>query len=71
MLAYGGKYDVSPGKVVHHIEWSGRRLGTDQVKFYKIDGDTLTLTTEPNKSPIDGRDGIGILTFARVRDSRP
>ena len=73
MLAYGGTYDVSPGKVVHHIdiEWNGKRLGTDQVRFYTIEGDTLSIKTEPNKSPVDGREGVGILTFSRVRASRP
>jgi len=69
MLAYGGTYTVSPGKVVHHIDiqWDGRRLGTDQVRFYTIAGDTLSIRTEPNKSPIDGREGVGILTFERVK----
>ena len=73
MLAYGGTYDVSPGKVVHHIdiEWDGKRIGTDQVRLYAIDGETLSLKTEPNKSPVDGREGIGVLTFSRVRASRP
>jgi hypothetical protein len=73
MLAYGGTYTVSPGKVVHHIdiEWDGRRLGTDQVRFYTIEGDTLLLKTEPNKSPIDGREGVGILTFERVKGPKP
>jgi hypothetical protein len=30
-------------------------------------GDTLSLKTEPNKSPVDGREGVGILTFERVK----
>jgi len=69
MLAYGRTYTLSPGKVVHHIdiEWDGRRLGTDQIRFYTIEGDKLVIKTEPNKSPIDGREGVGILTFERVR----
>ncbi|SAK67842.1 hypothetical protein AWB80_03357 [Caballeronia pedi] len=73
MLAYGGTYSVSPGKIVHHIdiEWDGRRVGSDQVRFYTIDGDTLSIKTEPNKSPVDEREGIGILTFERVKGSRP
>lgn len=71
MLAYGGTYSVSPGKVVHHIdiEWNGKRLGTDQVRFYSIEGDKLLIRTEPNKSPVDGREGVGILTFARVKNT--
>jgi Lipocalin-like domain len=73
MLAYGGTYTLSPGRVVHHIdiEWDGRRLGTDQVRFYTVEGDTLVIKTEPNKSPIDGREGVGILTFERVTPSLP
>lgn len=69
MLAYGGTYTVTPGKVVHRIdiEWDGRRIGSEQVRFYTIDGDRLMIKTEPNKSPIDGREGIGVLTFERVK----
>jgi hypothetical protein len=69
MLAYGGTFSASDGKVVHHIdiEWDGKRLGTDQVRFYAIDHDTLMIKTELNKSPLDGREGVGILTFERVK----
>jgi hypothetical protein len=69
MLAYGGTYTLSPGKVIHHIdiEWDGRRLGADQVRFYTIEDDKLVIKTEPNKSPVDGREGMGILTFERVK----
>jgi hypothetical protein len=73
MLAYGGTYTLSPGKVVHHIdiEWDGRRLGTDQIRFYTVKGDKLEIKTEPNKSPVDGREGVGVLTFERVKPSIP
>ena len=73
MLAYGGTYSLSPGKVVHHIdiEWNGKRLGTDQVRFYSIEGDELSIRTEPNKSPVDGRQGVGILTFTMVKNTPP
>ena len=51
MLAYGGTYKLSPGKVIHHIdiEWDGRRLGTEQVRFYIVEGDELVIKTEQNK----------------------
>ena len=32
----------------------------------KLDGDRLTLTTERNKSPIDGSEGFGVLEFERI-----
>jgi hypothetical protein len=68
MIAYAGTYTVDGGKVVHHVEvsWNGLRNGTDQVRFFKIDGDTLTITTAPISSPVDGRPGVGILTWERV-----
>ncbi len=31
-----------------------RRLGTDQVRFYNVEGDELVIKTEPNKRPVDG-----------------
>jgi hypothetical protein len=41
------------------------------VRFYTVEGDTLSIKTEPNKSPVDGREGIGILTFERVKGPMP
>ncbi len=72
MLSYGGTYSLSPGTVVHHVDiaWDGRRLGTDQVRFYTISGDTLILKTEPNRGLVDGREGVGFLTFKRVGPSQ-
>jgi hypothetical protein len=71
MLAYGGSYTLSIGKIVHHndIEWDGRRIGSDQVRFYTFEGQSLVIRTESNKSPIDGREGVGVLTFERVKTS--
>ena len=73
MLAYGGTYKLFPGKVVHHIDvqWDGRRLGSEQVRFFTLTGDSLLLKTELNKSPVDGREGVGILSFIRVKPSPP
>jgi Lipocalin-like domain len=69
MIAYGGTYTVDNEKVVHRVDisWNGAYTGTEQVRFYKLDGDTLTLRTAPNKSPIDGREGVGVLVFERVK----
>ena len=61
MIAYAGTYTIDGGKVIHHVDisWNGARTGTDQVRFFKLEGDTLTIKTAPNKSPIDGREGVG------------
>jgi Lipocalin-like domain len=69
MIAYAGTFTVDGGKIVHHVDlsWNGARAGTDQVRFYSLQGDILTIKTAANKSPIDGRDGIGILVFEKVK----
>ena len=69
MISYAGTYTVEGAKVTHHVDlsWNGARAGTDQTRFYTLQGDTLTIKTEPNKGPIDGREGIGILVFQRIR----
>lgn len=69
MLAYAGTYKIAGDRVVHHIDvaWNNARIGSDQVRFFKLDGDRLTLTTERNKSPIDGSEGFGVLEFERVK----
>jgi hypothetical protein len=69
MVSYAGTYTIAGDKVVHHIDiaWNNARLGSDQVRFFKLDGDRLTLTTERNKSPIDGSEGFGVLEFERIK----
>jgi hypothetical protein len=69
MIAYAGTYTVEGNKVTHHVDisWNGARAGGDQVRFFMLDGDTLTIKTEPNKSPIDGREGVGILVWQKVK----
>ena len=68
MQAYAGTYTVDAEKVIHHVDisWNHVWAGTDQIRFYKLDGNTLTITTAPNKSPYDGREGRGILVWERV-----
>ena len=47
MSAYAGTYTADGDKVVRHVDtsWNGPWTGTDQVRFYKLDGDILTTTT--------------------------
>lgn len=69
MLAYGGSYLVDGPMVIHHLDiaWNGARLGSDQVRSFAIVGNMLTLRTAPNKSPVDGREGVGVLMFEKVK----
>lgn len=69
LTAYAGTYTLDVEKVIHHVDvsWNEAWTGTDQVRFYKLDGNTLTITSAPNKSPVDGREGRAILVWEKVK----
>jgi hypothetical protein len=50
IVSYAGTYTLEgPGKVVHHVDisWNQTFTGTEPVRFFKLDGDILTITTPP------------------------
>jgi hypothetical protein len=69
MFAYAGTYTADGEKVVHHVDisWNQSWTDTDLVRFYELDGNTLTITTAPAPSPVDGEVGKWILAWRKVR----
>jgi hypothetical protein len=69
MAAYAGTYTTDNGKLIHHVDisWNESWTGSDQVRFYTVDGNTLTIKTPPIKNPLDGRDVIAVLVWEKVR----
>jgi hypothetical protein len=69
MFAYAGTYTVEGEKVVHHVDisWNQAWTGTELVRFYKLDGNILTIVTAPNKSPVDGREGRVVVVWEKVK----
>jgi len=69
MVAYAGTFSIGDGVVVHHIDTSGNQAwtGTDQVRHFVLEGDTLTITTAPYKSYLDGTLGRSILVWTKIR----
>jgi Lipocalin-like domain len=69
MVAYAGAFSLGDQVVVHHIDisWNQTWTGTDQIRHFVLDGDTLTITTAPYKSYLDGTMGRSILVWKRVR----
>jgi hypothetical protein len=69
MTAYAGTYTVQGEKVTHHVDisWNEAWTQTDQVRYFKLDGNILTITAAPNKSPIDGREGRTVLVWEKVK----
>ncbi len=71
MLAYAGTYtiDTHAKTVTHHIDvsWDQTRTGESHVRTYKLDGDHLTLTTEPSRDPATGTKPVRTLLWERVK----
>jgi len=72
MVAYAGKFTLDGEKVVHHIDvsWNQAWTGTDQVRYYDLSGDMLTITTAAYRSYQDGRQGRSVLIWKKV-DASP
>jgi hypothetical protein len=68
MVAYAGTFSLGDNVVVHHIDtsWNQAWTGTDQIRHFVLEGDTLTITTAPYRSYLDGTLGRSILVWTRV-----
>jgi hypothetical protein len=69
MFAYGGTYTLEGNKVIHHVDisWNEAWTGTEQIRFFKLEGNTLTISTPPFKRPQDGREVRSVLTWEKVK----
>jgi lipocalin-like protein len=68
MVAYAGTYTLGDKQVIHHIDisWNQAWTGTDQVRYFELEGDTLTITTALYRSYLDGQEGRSILVWNKV-----
>ncbi len=68
MVAYAGTYTFDGNAVTHHIDVSANQnwTGSHQVRYVKLEGSRLVLTTAPGPSSFDGKVGVGTLTFEKV-----
>ena len=55
-------------KVVHRVvaSWNEAWTGTDQVRFFELDGKKLKISTAPNVNLRDGRRTVSTLTFEKL-----
>jgi hypothetical protein len=67
MFAYGGTYSLEVGKVIHHVDisWNEGWTGTDQVRLFEVNGNTLTLTTR-TADPATGAETHYAVVWERV-----
>jgi Lipocalin-like domain len=68
MLSYAGTYTLHDDRVIHHVDasWNQALTGTDQVRFYNLEDDTLTIHGAPAKDPYTGQEVIHRITFRKV-----
>ena len=71
MLAYAGTYsiDTQANTITHHVEisWDQTRAGTDQVRSYRLEGEHLTLTTQPSTDPASGKKTVRTLAWEKLQ----
>ena len=70
MVAYSGIYRVEEDRWITTVDitWNEAWMGTEQVRFYRIDGNTLTVTTPWRPSVIfDGRIARTLLTWTKIK----
>ncbi|WP_187434969.1 lipocalin-like domain-containing protein [Bradyrhizobium cytisi] len=70
LLAYSGKFTIEGDKFTTKVDISANELltGQDQVRFFKLEGDQLTIrTAEQVSSVLPGKRVVGSLTWERER----
>ncbi len=68
MLAYTGKLALDGGKFIVTVDlaWNREWVGTEQVRFWRVDGDQLLITSAPFPNPnVAGSMVIGTLIWQR------
>ena len=68
MAAYTGKYSVEGDKWTTKVDaaWHPDRRGTDQVRFFKLEGDKLYVTSQFRPNPnLANRVARGLLVLER------
>jgi hypothetical protein len=68
MISYTGTYTLDDGKVVHHLDssWNEGWTGTDQVRFYTVEGNRLRITSPPSPDPYTGREVVHRIEFEKI-----
>lgn len=70
MVAYSGNYRIEGNTLTTRVDiaWDQSQVGTDQVRFFKIDGDRMEIETPPFVIPnSDGRLVRSFLVWQKER----
>jgi hypothetical protein len=66
-VAYSGTYRVEGATVTHSVDvsWNEQWTGHDQVRYFDLAGDQLTISTGPIPDPVDGETSTYIIEWRR------
>lgn len=66
--AYTGTYTYTGDRVVHHVEVATNPdwAGGDQMRYLKVEGNRLTITTPPLPTRPDGKLRVSVLAWEKV-----
>jgi hypothetical protein len=70
LLAYTGKFIIEGDKFTTEVDisWNELQTGQDQVRFFKLEGDKLSIRTAEQASAVyPGKRVVGTLTWERER----
>jgi hypothetical protein len=70
LMAYTGKFTIDGDKFTTKVDisWNELLTGQDQVRFFKLEGDKLTIRTAEQASAVyPGKRVVGTLTWERER----
>ena len=71
MVAYSGIYRVEGDKWIMKVDvaWNESWTGTEQMRFFKVEGDKLTVTSpwEPNTNLPGSPETRGVLVWSKVK----
>jgi hypothetical protein len=68
LTAYAGTYTVEGDKIVHRVEvaWLPEWEGTKQPRWFKLEGDRLSVRTQPIRDAEDGKEYVYTLEYRRA-----
>ena len=68
MVAYTGTFTVEGNQVMHNVDasWNEAWTGTQLIRSYKLDGNSLTITTARARHEVTGQVGVATLVWERI-----
>lgn len=69
LMTYAGTWEIRGDEVFHYVDASANEIwtGSEQKRFYKLDGDRLSLSTPVNADPIDGKISVRSMIWEKVK----